>query len=87
MNRNEQMGSDQTYKFCTAKKTIKTKQNNNNNKKTPTNQPTKKPKRQPKEWEKIVAKDATDEGLVSKMYKQLIQISKQPNQKVVRRPK
>ena len=31
----------------------------------------KKPKRQPMEWEKIVADDATDKGLISKIYKQL----------------
>ena len=31
-----------------------------------------KMKRQPTEWEKIFANDATDKGLVSKMYKQLM---------------
>ena len=30
-------------------------------------------KRQPTEWEKIFAKDATDEGLISKIYKQFMQ--------------
>ena len=48
-------------------------------------------KRQPTEWEKIFANDATDKGLVSKIYKQLLWLSikknKQPNQKTVRRPK
>ena len=34
-----------------------------------------KPKRQPKEWEKIVANDATDKGLISKIYKQHIQLN------------
>ena len=31
-----------------------------------------KMKRQPREWEKIFAKDATDKGLISKVYKQLM---------------
>ena len=29
-------------------------------------------KRQPSEWEKIIAKERTDRGLISKVYKQLI---------------
>ena len=32
-------------------------------------------KRQPMEWEKIFANDTTDEGLISKRYKQLIQLN------------
>ena len=32
----------------------------------------KKIKRQPSEWEKIIANEATDKGLVSKIHKQLI---------------
>ena len=34
-----------------------------------------KVKRQPWEWEKIVANETTDKGLISKIYKQLIQLS------------
>ena len=32
-------------------------------------------KRQPLEWEKLIANKTTDKGLISKIYKQLIQLS------------
>ena len=34
-----------------------------------------KEKRQPSEWEKIIANKTTDKGLLSKIYKQLIQLN------------
>ena len=34
-----------------------------------------KVKRQPLEWEKIIANETTDKGLISKILKQLIQLS------------
>ena len=34
-----------------------------------------KVKRQPSEWEKIIANEITDKGLISKIYKQFIQLN------------
>ena len=34
-----------------------------------------KVKRQPSEWEKIIANETTDKGLISKIYKQLIKLN------------
>ena len=47
-----------------------------------------KMKSQLTDWEKIFTNYATDKGLISKIYRLLIQLNnKQPNQKMGRRPK
>ena len=48
-----------------------------------------KVKRQPSEWKRIIANETTDKGLISKIYKKLIQLNPRGgknNQKVGKRP-
>ena len=50
-----------------------------------------KVKRQPLEWEKIIANETTDKELISKIYKQLMQLNTRkinvPNKKMSQRTK
>ena len=44
-----------------------------------------KVKRQPSEWEKIIANETTDKGLISKIYQPLIQVNTRKTNSPIKR--
>ena len=44
-----------------------------------------KVKRQPSEWEKIIANETIDKGLISKIYKQFIQLNARKTKNIIKK--